>query len=163
MTFLKKTTLASMAFATVLASVQAVANPTPHTIQLQAIVPTSTFHVLPEGDWIGFPQVMRYNLITKDLSPVVKQFNVKNTLGAIDAKLVNDVQLVAGSNSIPLTVKFNGVALTTTAQTVVTAPEASPGRLVSLEIIPVKPSTGDYIAGDYAASVHLMFDAVVTP
>lgn len=162
MTFLKKTVLTPIAFAAVLASVQVVAAPINHTIQLEAVVPTSDFYVIPsDTSWIGNTQTLNYNPVTEELTSLTKQFDVKHTAGSITGKLLTPAIIGSAGNNIPLTVKFNTKTLDTTAQEVVSTAQASTPSVVNLEIIPVKPTTGGYIPGNYTGNVQLSFDAVI--
>ena len=162
MTFLKKTILAPFAVVALAVSVQAVAAPISHTIAVEAVIPTTAFHVLPVGDWMSKTQVLNYNAITKELSSSVNQFSVVNTAGAISGQLITPALLADESGAtanIPLTVKFNGKTLTTTAQDVLTQAEAATASNVSMEIAAVKPGAG-YVAGKYSGNVQVSFDAV---
>jgi len=162
MTFLKKAALTPIAFAAVLASVQAVAAPINHTIQLEAFVPTSAFHVMPsDPSWIGNTQTLNYNTVTGELTSLTKQFDVKNIAGAISGKLHTAAILGSAGNTIPLTVKFNSITLDTTDKEVVGASQASTPSVVNLEIIPQRPVGGDYAPGTYTGNVQLSFDAII--
>lgn len=158
MTFMKTALFAVIAAA----SLQAVADPISHTISLEATVPTSDFYVLPkDATWINQTQVLSYNAATGNLSSLTKAFDVKNTAGSITGKLLAPASITSGTASIPLTVKFNNVALTTADATVVTKPNAAAASSVNLEIAPVRPSGADYAPGKYSGNVQLSFDAAI--
>jgi hypothetical protein len=161
MNFLKKIALAPVAFAAVLASVHAVADPITHTIQLEAFVPTDDFYVLPvDSSWIGNKQVLSYSPNTKKLTSLNKPFTVLHTAGSVKATLLSIAVIGSGANVIPLEVKFNGVVLDTVGKEVVTAEQAASASTVNLEISPVMPTDG-YAPGTYMGNVQLSFDAVV--
>lgn len=161
MTFLNKIALAPIAFVAVLASVQAVAAPITHTIQLEAFVPTEDFYVLPvDSSWIGNKQILSYSPLTKKLTSLNKAFTAIHTAGSINATLLSTAVIGSGANVIPLEVKFNGIALDTVGKEVVSKAQAANASTVNLEIIPVMP-TGGYVPGTYMGNVQLSFDAVL--
>ena len=89
MNVLKKAIFAPLVFVAVAASVNVVAAPINHTIQLEAFVPTSDFYVLPaDASWIGVTQKFIYSPMTKELTSLNKPFNVVHTAGSISAKLL---------------------------------------------------------------------------
>lgn len=158
MTFVKTTLFALVAAA----SLQAVADPMTHTISLEATVPTSDFYVLPKDtNWINQTQVLSYSPVTGNLTSLSKPFDVKNTAGSITGKLLTPASITSGAASIPLTVKFNNVALTTADTPVVTKAAAATASTVNLEIIPVRPNGGDFTPGHYSGNVQLSFDASI--
>ena len=162
MKFLKKAILAPLAFVAAAASVHAVAAPINHTIQLEAFIPTSSFYVLPtDNSWIGITQKLSYSPITEELTSLNKTFDVIHTAGSITAKLLSSAVISSGGDTIPLTVKFNNVELSTVDQEVVNATQAASASVVPLLITPVKPS-GGYAPGTYMGNVQLSFDAVIS-
>ncbi|MCU6172418.1 CS1 type fimbrial major subunit [Enterobacter bugandensis] len=140
-------------------------------VLLRASVPADNFHVRPvESGWIGERQEMVYDLSTEKLQPFKKMFQYKNTAGAIKATLLNTgsdgaPQLFNGnnSNSIPLAVKFNNIAVTEQGVQVVTADEAKNGGRTNLNISTVNNSALDpaTYAGDYTGNVFINFEPVV--
>ncbi|MEB5932393.1 fimbrial protein [Pseudomonas mosselii] len=162
MSSLKKFIVAPLAVFALSASVHSMAAPINHTIMLQATVPTKDFYVLPsDSTWIGNVQQLQYNAVTGDLSSLVKTFDVKNTAGNVTAQVTSSASL-AGPAVIPLTVKFNGIALGATPVEVVKADVAKAATTAKLEIIPVKPAAG-YVAGTYDGNINLTFDAGIKP
>lgn len=160
MNFLKKAIFAPLAFVAAAASVHAVAAPINHTIQLEAFIPTNSFYVLPsDSSWIGNTQKLSYNPVTQDLTSLNKTFDVVHTAGSITAKLLSSAVISSGGDTIPLTVKFNNVELSTVDQEVVNATQAATPSVVPFLITPVKPS-GGYVPGTYIGNVQLSFDAV---
>nr|WP_319527639.1 CS1 type fimbrial major subunit [Pseudomonas laurentiana] len=161
MTFLKKSVFMPFAFVAAAFSVQAVASPITHTVQLEAVVPTADFYVMPnDSSWIGNTQILSYNPVTGDLSSLLKQFDVVHSAGSIKGALLAPAVLTSATDSIPLTVKFNNKTLTTTSQEVVAAAQAATPSVVNFEIAAVKPTTGGYKPGNYTGNVQLTFDAV---
>ena len=156
MKFLKTALLSAVA----VASLQAVADPITHTISLEAVVPSSNFFVLPkDNSWISQTQVLSYSVYTGDLSTLTKQFDVRHTAGAISGKLLSSAALTSATDSIPLTVKFNNITLSTSDATVVSAAAAATTSTVNLEISAQR--NGDYAPGNYSGNVQLSFDAVI--
>ncbi|GGU64927.1 adhesin [Pseudomonas laurentiana] len=150
------------AFVAAAFSVQAVASPINHTIQLEAVVPTADFYVIPnDSSWIGNTQVLSYNPVNGELSSLVKQFDVLHTAGSIEGALLAPAVLTSATDNIQLTVKFNNKTLTTTAQEVVSETQAAAPSVVNFEIAPVKPAAGGYKPGVYTGNVQLTFDAKI--
>lgn len=129
------------------------------SIDLRAHVPTNTFHVQPVTPITG-PQSFFYRVQDGGFNPMSFQFDTRNTNGSIHASLESLVTLFNGSASIPVTVAFNGVELTTTPQMVVDEPTSTPGHRTTLDLTPDAPGTGGYPAGDYTAVANVTFDAV---
>ncbi|WP_338806793.1 CS1 type fimbrial major subunit [Pseudomonas chlororaphis] len=159
--FLKKTVLLPFAIATAAISAQAMADdPITHTIQMEAVVPSDSFSVLPtDPSWIGNTQVLSYNPNTKTLTSLVKQFTAKNTESDIHAYLLAPAVITSGDDQIPLEVRFNNHELPVSLryQQALTPLEAAKGKVVDLEIIPQKTS-GDYAPGKYTGSVQILFE-----
>ncbi|WP_338806795.1 CS1 type fimbrial major subunit [Pseudomonas chlororaphis] len=162
MTFLKKTVLLPFAIATAAISAQAMADdPITHTIQLEAVVPTDDFHVLPtDPNWIGNTQLLSYNPNTKTLTSLTKQFTVKNKAGGIKAQLLAPAVITSGANQIQLDVNFNNTDVTINPADVVSKDEAASGKVVDLKII---PKGKDYVPGKYTGNVQLSFEAQISP
>lgn len=161
MTFLKKTVLAPFTFAAVLASVQAVAESSTHTIKLAATIPSADFYVLPnDSSWIGDQQPLTFNASTGDLGTLSKGFNVININGPISARLLNTPVITGEKGSIDLVVKFGEKVLGTVSQEVVTAEKAAEASSVNLSIAAVKPANG-FTPGEYTGNVQLSFDAEI--
>ena len=96
------------------------------------------------------------------MSALRKAFDVKNSSGAIAARLTDSAgaYLSSGNGMVPLEVRFNNMELSTTAnQEVVSATEAAAGKRVDLTIATVY--TGSAIPpGEYTGIVNMTFDAV---
>ncbi|MCE0462035.1 CS1 type fimbrial major subunit [Pseudomonas uvaldensis] len=130
------------------------------TFELHVTIPTIDFYVLPlDPQLVQREQRLPFSSITSELSPLRAVYEVKNSNGAIGARLGEEAYLSNGRDRIDLRVKFNNVELTLDSTQVVTALEARPGRQVPLEIAAIKPGDG-YRAGDYYGTVHMVFDAV---
>jgi hypothetical protein len=169
-THLLSLTAASLA-ALISASAGADANLEKYEVLLKASVPADEFQVRPvESGWILERQEMAYDFGTEQLKPVNKMFQYKNTAGAIKATLMNTdtngAPVLFGGNgkSIPLSVKFNNIAVTAQGVQVVTADEAKNGGRTDLDISTVNntalsPATW---AGEYTGSVSINFEPVVT-
>lgn len=162
--------LTAISLATLISASAGAASVEEYEVLLKASVPAENFHVRPvESGWIGERQEMTYDLGTQKLQPVKKMFQYQNTAGAIKATLLNTgadgaPQLFNASNSIPLAVKFNDIAVTDKGVQVVTADEAKNGGRTNLNISTVSNSALDpaTYAGEYTGSVSINFEPVVT-
>lgn len=139
-----------------------------YTIELSATIPTEAFQVVPvESGWISQTQEMAYDLGTSKLQDFSKQFQYKNTSGAIQATLNNvdsngDPILSNGIDTIPLAVSFNGVALSNKATTVVSAEQAKTGGRTNLRIAQ-KTDKALTVTGSFTGQVAMVFEPVLTP
>ncbi|WP_434561477.1 adhesin [Pseudomonas sp. Z5-35] len=130
------------------------------TFELYVTIPTVDFYVLPlDPQLVQREQRLPFSSITNDLSPLRATYEVKNTTGAIGARLGEEAYLSNGRDRIDLRVSFNNVELSLDSTLVVSATEARPGRQVPLEIAAIKPGD-NYRPGDYYGTVHMVFDAV---
>lgn len=132
------------------------------TFDVSVTIPTAAFHVIPtDPDWIHLEQRLNWNPVTSELSPLRKQFDVKNENGAISARLFFEPYLSNGrdTDNIPLIVKFNNKRLTLDPDEVISEMDGRTGKRVGLEIAAVKPGDG-YKPGDYYGSVHMIFEAI---
>ena len=140
-----------------------------YTINLKASVPSEDFHVIPvDSGWIGQEQDMGYDIATSKLKVFDKQFQFKNTSGGIQATLNGNLnssgapQLSNGTDVIPLAVKFNNVALSKTAATVVNDADAKVGGRTSL-LIAQQDDKELTVSGDFTGSVSVIFEPVAAP
>lgn len=137
-----------------------------YAIDLTATIPTEAFQVIPvESGWVNQTQEMVYDLGTSKLQDFSKQFQYKNTSGGIQATLTNTDStgkaiLSNGTDTIPLAVTFNGVALNNTAATVVNAADAKTGGRTNLRITQQddKPLT---VTGSFTGQVAMVFEPVI--
>lgn len=132
------------------------------TFEVSVSIPTAEFHVLPvDPGWMGHEQKLHWNLATDELGSLRKQFDVKNTNGAIAARLSEEPYISNGRevDNIALAVMFNRIKLTVDNAQVIAASEANVGKRVELLIAAVKPDDG-YKPGDYYGSVHMIFEAL---
>ena len=158
--------LALALFATLGATQASAADPVEIQVQLVASVPSTAFYVVPaETGWIGVPQRMEWTpdpVLGGKLSTLRKAFDVKNSSGAIAARLTDSTgaYLSDGTGMIPLDVHFNNKELNSTgSQEVISATEAAAGKRVDLTIAAVE--TGSPIPpGEYTGIVNMTFDAV---
>lgn len=152
---------ASMAMLT-LASTCAYAIRFSETFDVSVSIPTAEFHVIPsDPDWIHREQRLNWNPVTSELSPLRKQFDVKNENGAITARLYLEPYLSNGrdTDDIPLLVTFNQKRLSLDPEVVISEMDGKAGKRVGLEIAAVEPADG-YKAGDYYGNVHMIFESV---
>ena len=158
--------LALALFATLGATQASAADPVEIQVQLVASGPSIAFYVVPaEIGWIGVPQRMEWTpdpVLGGKLSTLRKAFDVKNSSGAIAARLTDSTgaYLSDGTGMIPLEVHFNNKELNQAAsQEVISATEAAAGKRVDLTIAAVE--TGSPIPpGEYTGIVNMTFDAV---
>ena len=135
-----------------------------HRFEVSVDIPTLGFYVIPaETDWIHRPQILPWNVTTKSLGGLRKQFDVKHDTSAIEARLDSEPYLSNGRDeqNIYLRVSFAGTQLTheTPPRQVVTAEQARVGGRYALDIQPIVPA-GGYKPGSYYGTVHLIFNAV---
>lgn len=130
-----------------------------HTVNVTAQIPTDSFYVQPVGDWINTPQQLGYNTYTGELSPVVRQLDIKSTLGPVQAFLSNSASIASWSNNIPLSVSVGGQVLSTTPAEVLNTADASTGKIVSLDIVAANAPVGGYVPGTYQGVVHMIFES----
>ncbi|MFH6565763.1 MULTISPECIES: fimbrial protein [Pseudomonas] len=163
--------LALALLATLGATHVSAADPVDVQIQLIASIPSDNFYVVPaETGWISVPQRMEWtpNMGTGygQLSTLRKAFDVKNSSGAIAARLTDagGPYLSSGTDVVPLYVHINNKELTATSQEFINATEAAAGKRVDLTIAAADIGR-DYAPGEYSAIVNMTFDAVapVTP
>ncbi|MEH8207447.1 MULTISPECIES: CS1 type fimbrial major subunit [Aeromonas] len=134
-----------------------------HTVTVTAQIPTDKFYVQPVGDWMNTPQKLTFNPFNQKLDPLAKQLEMKSTLGPIKGYLVYPATIASGKESIGLTVKVAGVALTTTSAELLTQADANTGKQVGLEIIPAVAPSGGYKPGNYQGIVSMMFESEAPP
>ncbi len=141
------------------------ADPIEHQVQLIASIPSTSFYVAPaDSGWIGQAQLMEWTADTSatggKLTAINKAFDVKNSSGAISARLSDeDAYLYNGAEKIDLNVTFNDKKLTTSAAEVISADDAKTGKRVTLLIAAVA-ATKPYAPGSYSGIVNMTFDAV---
>ncbi|RAI71958.1 hypothetical protein DOZ80_06540 [Pseudomonas fluorescens] len=146
----------------VLASTCAFAIRISETFDVSVTIPTAEFYVIPsDPDWIHLEQRLNWNPVTSELSPLRKQFDVKNENGGISARLHFEPYLSNGrdTDDIPLIVTFNNKRLTLDSDEVISEMDGRTGKRVGLEIAAVKPGDG-YKSGDYYGNVHMIFESV---
>lgn len=134
-----------------------------HTVTVTAQIPTENFYVQPVGDWMSTPQKLTFNPFNQQLEPLAKQLEMKSTLGPIKGYLVYPATMASGKESIGLTVKVGGVALTTTSAELLTQADANTGKQVGLEIIAAVAPSGGYKPGNYQGIVSMMFESEAPP
>lgn len=130
------------------------------TFHVSVTIPTSEFYVLPVNPgFLEREQVMTWNPVSAELSPLREHFDVKNASGSISARLAAEPYLFNGRERVDLAVRFNGQLLSLLDTPVVDEQQARVGQRVRLEIAALKPVEG-YSPGQYYGTVQLMFDAV---
>lgn len=161
MTLLKTALLAPLAFAALAASVSSQAAQIRHTIQLEASVPSSSFMVQPvDPDLVTRVNRLNWNPGAETLDALREPFYAKHTAGSIEASVLDLPALSSATETISLTVKFNGKTLSTTPVEVLDKPAAALAPTVYLDIEAVKPTAG-FVEGTYVGNVNLAFDAVI--
>ena len=134
-----------------------------HTVTVTAQIPTEHFYVQPVGDWMSTPQKLVFNSFSQQLEPLTKQLEMKSTIGPIKGYLLYPATIISGKESIGLTVKVAGVALTTTSADLLNQADANTGKKVGLEIVPAAAPTGGYKPGNYQGIVSMMFESEAPP
>ncbi|TKK35063.1 adhesin [Pseudomonas sp. CFBP13528] len=137
------------------------ANDASTVINISATIPTKQFHAQPRDPNFGKAEVMGFNPVSGELSPLRATFDVKNTAGSVHAFIQGGPSAAAlynGTSSIAVTNTFNGVVLTDTPQEVVDDPTSTPGTQADLVITPAKPKDTDN--GRFDASYTVIFDDV---
>ncbi|HBH7065075.1 TPA: adhesin [Enterobacter cloacae] len=138
-----------------------------YTINLSATVPSDSFQVIPvDSGWIDQTQDMGFDIATSKLQVFEKQFQYKNTSGAIQATLTGNLnsdgkpQLSNGVEVIPLAVSFNNTPLSKTATEVVSESAAKAGGRTSLKITQ-DVDAALAVSGMFTGSVAMIFEPVV--
>ncbi|WP_339532050.1 CS1 type fimbrial major subunit [Pseudomonas mucidolens] len=132
-----------------------------HAFDVSVTIPEIEAYVLPsEPDWMGREQTLAWDLVKSRLSPLRKDFDVKNLNGGVAARLGDTPYLLSGTDRIDLQVLFNKVPLNLSSTEVINANEARIGRRAALDIAAIEPE-GGYKAGDYYGTVHIVFDFLV--
>ena len=134
-----------------------------HRFEVSVDIPTLGFYVIPaETDWIHREQILPWNLHTKSLEGLRKNFEVRHDTSAIAARLESEPYLSNGRDdqNIYLRVSFNGQELSNDPlpREVVSAEQAMAGGRFPLEIQPKVPA-GGYKPGVYYGNVQVIFVA----
>jgi hypothetical protein len=134
-----------------------------HRFEVSVDIPTLGFYVIPaEVDWIHREQVLPWNIHSKSLEGLRKNFDVRHDTSAIEARLEAEPYLSNGRDdqNIFLRVSFNGRELShdPRPREVVSADQAMAGGRFALEIQPKVPA-GGYKPGQYFGNVQLIFTA----
>lgn len=143
------------------------ANQQSYNIDVFAHVPSDDFQIEPvESGWINQAQEIEYDIATSKLKAFEKQFQYKNASGGIQATLMNtdssgNAILSNGTDTIPLKVEFNGIALNDTAQTVVDDVAAKAGGRTTLRISQ-QDTQPLAVQGDFTGQVAMIFEEAVT-
>lgn len=161
MSLIKNAVIAPLALAALATSLTSQAAQVRHTIQLEASVPSAAFLVQPvDPDLTAKVNTMTWNPGAETINSLRAPFYAKHTAGSIEASVLDVPVMNSATDSITLTVKFNGINLSTTPVEVLSKPEAALAPTVYLDIEPTKPTAG-YKAGTYVGNVNLAFDAVI--
>lgn len=174
-TFMATVSPLALALLTTLGAAQvSAADPVEVQVQLIATIPSTSFFVVPaETGWIGVAQRMEWTPSALSgrgkLSTLRKAFDVKNSSGAIAARITDAggafLSSGNGNGMIPLFVHFNNKELTHASQEFISATEAAAGKRVDLTIAALDSPAYEYQPGEYTGIVNMTFDAVppVTP
>lgn len=133
-----------------------------HTFEVSLTVPNRSYYIVPaQTGWIHQPQRLEWNHLDSTLGGLRKDFDVRSSEGAIEARLEYAPYLSNGrqGEEIPLRVSFNAVELSDEVRPreVVSRQQAGIGSRVVLDIQPHKPVDG-YKPGDYDGYVVLLFN-----
>ncbi|WP_368181173.1 CS1 type fimbrial major subunit [Aeromonas sp. R7-5] len=157
---IKQTILASALLAALVSTVQA--DPVALNFDVETTIQTSSFYVVPDGNWNSRPVVLNHDPIADVLRPASVNLRAKNTEGGINAYLDAPATLaqINGSGNIPLTIAVGGVELdvgAANATEVLSASDAAIEKGLSVDIMPV--DSKGHVPGNYSGSVLMMFDA----
>jgi hypothetical protein len=160
---IKQSAIASWLGVMTLMSSAAFAAREERTFEVSVDIPTLGFYVIPsEMNWIHLQQALPWNVNTKTLGGLRKNFDVKHDTSAIEARLEIAPYLSNGRDdqNIHLQVSFNGVDLShdPRPRQVVSVEQAVAGGRFPLEIQPKAP-VGGYKPGTYHGNVQLIFNA----
>ena len=160
---IKQSTIAAWMSVMALISTQAFAAREERTFEVSVDIPTLGFYIIPaESNWIHLEQTLAWNIHTKTLEGLRKNFDVKHDTSAIEARLEAEPYLSNGRDdqNIYLRVSFNGKELSHDPQPreVLTAAQAIAGGRFPLGIVPKVPA-GGYKPGVYYGNVQLIFIA----
>jgi hypothetical protein len=157
-----KATLVTLPLALLLQSGAVQAITERETFEVSVTIPTAEFYVIPsEPDWIHQEQSLHFNPVSGRLTPLRKNFDVKNANGGISARISTEPYLSNGrdSDNIPLIVMFNRKRLTVNSEEVVSELNGRLGERVGLEVAAMEVPDG-YKPGSYYGSVHMIFEAL---
>lgn len=162
--FITKPLVAALLSCAALAGAAHASDSQSYTINLSATVPSDAFQVIPvESGWIDQTQDMGYDIASSKLQVFEKQFQYKNTSGAIQATLTGNLnsdgkpQLSNGNDVIPLTVSFNNIPLTKTSTEVVSKDAAKAGGRTALKISQADDAALT-VSGLFTGSVAMIFE-----
>jgi hypothetical protein len=156
MKFNRTLAIAAVAVSLALGSSAALADTRALDINIEANVAVDGLLISPVAGWNNNTQLMSWDPALGKLTPIDRQITVRNTTGEITAHLVAPARLTSGANAIDLVVTVNRVALTTTAQRIATAAEATNPRNVDFNVTANPPGT--WVNGNYTGTVYLMFE-----
>ncbi|HEX4551843.1 CS1 type fimbrial major subunit [Pseudomonas sp.] len=131
------------------------------SINITAEIPSKIFHAMPRDPNFGKDERMTYSLINGTLSNVQATYDVRHTMGWVEAYIDGGPAVLFNGDTtknIPLTTTFNGVVLTGTPKKVVEDDESNGGTTAQLVVSAAKP-TNDQV-GNYSGNFTVIFDAV---
>lgn len=134
-----------------------------YRFEVSVDIPSLGFYVIPsEMNWIHLEQTLPWNVATKTLGGLRKNFDVRHDTSAIEARLESQPYLSNGrpEQNIYLRVSFNGVELShdPLPRQVLSVAQAVAGGRFPLEIQPKVPA-GGYKPGTYHGNVRVVFNA----
>ncbi|CAM3828296.1 Adhesin [Pseudomonas reidholzensis] len=154
-----KRTLLALPLALFCATSAFAIDPIEKQVLITAQIPTAAFYVEPVGgNWMNDPQELTWNSFQGTLDPVIKQLQVKSTVGPISAYLVSPAVIASGTHNIELDVKVGDTVLQTTPAEVVSAAQASTGAIIGFEVAAQAAPVTGYEPGSYQGLVSMMFE-----
>ena len=121
-------------------------------------VPTESFSVIDPSNWMSQTQTLPWKTIGNGFSMFQEKLLLKSTVGAITAHLLDPAQISSGDNVIKLQVAINSIPLTLSPKQVLRADLASGGLLVNFSTSVLNSTNPEYIPGDYAGTLSMMFE-----
>ena len=160
--FNKSVFAAPLAILALSSSMAFAADPISQVINIKAFVPTSLFNAAPQTPGFGRDETMIHGN-DGELSTITEIFNLKHTdtKGAINALIDGPAALYNGRDSIPLTVKVGGVALSDVTTEIVNETDSVAGVQREMIIKAATPSATQ--SGNYSGSFAVVFEPVLKP
>ncbi|MCU1733029.1 MULTISPECIES: fimbrial protein [unclassified Pseudomonas] len=125
---------------------------------LTGTVPTESFSVVGPGNWMDQTQTLTWGGAGTSFGIFRQKILMKSTVGAISAYLVEPAHISNGDNVLSLMVQVNNVTLSEVPREVVRPEVAAPGVLVNFQTWVPPSSNPQYLPGDYAGALNMMFE-----
>lgn len=123
-------------------------------------VPTESFSIIDPGNWMDKTQTIQVQGVGPEwgFQNFLEKILVKSTVGPIRAFLTEPPELVNGDTVLPLRVHIDGRPIAETPSQFINANDAAAGKLLEFRVGMASGHNPDYVAGDYAGSVSIVFE-----